>query len=325
MVRHSKPRAGSLQFWPRKRSKRIYPRVSHWSEGPEMNFMGFAGYKAGMTTVTLIDSKKNSLTKGEEICVPVSVLDCPPLSVLGFRFYKKNPDGLKILSEVYDEKLLEDKDTKRKIKGKKSKRKFEEVEKKIDSVEKVRAIVRTNPRKSGLGKKKPEVFEIEISGPDNKEKLKFCKEKLGKEIKVSDVFKDGEHIDVTAITKGKGFQGQVKRFGVKIQIRKDKGKRRHIGSLGPEGVRRILYTVPLPGQLGFFKRTEFNKRIVKIGEEGKEITPDSGFNGYGVISGNYVLLEGSIPGPRKRMVVLRSASRPPETRVVTSEIKNINK
>lgn len=325
MVRHSKPRAGSLQFWPRKRAKRIYPRISHWQEDSTLRFLGFAGYKAGMTQVSIIDNKKGSPTKGDEISVPVSVLDCPPVSVLGFRFYKQTPDGFATLSEILDDKLVEDKDTKRKLKLKKSKVKFSQIEKKLDSIVKIRAIVRTNPRKSGLGKKRPEIFEIEVAGENNDEKIKFCKESLGKEIKISDIFKEGEYIDVTGITKGKGYQGQVKRFGVKIQIRKNKGKRRHIGSLGPEGVRRIRFTVPLPGQLGFFKRTEFNKRILKIGENGDEITPKSGFTNYGIVKGNYIIIEGSIPGPKKRLVMLRTGIRPPKVKVLSSEIKQINK
>jgi large subunit ribosomal protein L3 len=314
-----------LQFWPRKRAKRIYPRVSHWPESQEMSFQGFAGYKAGMTHIRFIDTRKNSITKGDEISVPVSVLDCPPLSVLGFRFYKKTPDGLVAFSEILDEKLAGEKDTKRKVRPKKSKADFGKIEKNADSIEKVRAIVRTNPRKSGIGKKKPEIFEIEVSGKDAKEKIGFCKEKIGKDIRVSDVFKEGEYVDVTSITKGKGFQGQVKRFGVKIQIRKDKGKRRHIGSLGPEGVRRILYTVPMPGQMGFGKRTEFNKRVVKIGENGRDVTPKSGFNNYGIIKDNYIILEGSIPGARKRLIMLRSATRPPEEGIVKSEIRFMKK
>ena len=181
----------------------------------------------------------------------------------------------------------------------------------------------TNPKRSGLGKKRPEIFEIEVSGKDASEKLKFCKEKLGKELKVSDVFKEGEYIDVTAVTKGKGFEGQVKRFGVKRQNRKNLKKRRHIGTLGPEGVRRILYTVPMAGQLGFFRRSEYNKRIVKMGEKGNDVTPKGGFKNYGVVKDNYVLLEGSVPGPRKRLIVLRSPARAPDVKVLKPEIKHI--
>ena len=81
----------------------------------------------------------------------------------------------------------------------------------------------------------------------------------------------------------------------------------------------------MAGQLGFFKRTEYNKRILKIGEDGKEIVPKSGFVNYGIIKGDYVVLEGSGPGPRKRLIVLKSAIRPPKIPVLTSEIRHIEK
>jgi len=73
-----------------------------------------------------------------------------------------------------------------------------------------------------------------------------------------------------------------------------------------------MFTVPRAGQLGFFQRTEYNKRIIKIGFDGKEITPKGGFHRYGVIKGPYILLKGSVPGPPKRLIRLRHAVRGPE-------------
>jgi len=76
--------------------------------------------------------------------------------------------------------------------------------------------------------------------------------------------------------------------------------------------------------MGFQTRTEVNKRILKIGENGKEITPKSGFVNYGVIKRDYVLVEGSLPGPRKRLIRLRTAMRPPKVPVLPAEIKHIS-
>ena len=61
--------------------------------------------------------------------------------------------------------------------------------------------------------------------------------------------------------------------------------------------------------MGYHQRTEFNKRILKIGENGEEITPAGGFPHYGVIRNNYILIHGSIPGPTKRLICLREAIR----------------
>jgi large subunit ribosomal protein L3 len=64
--------------------------------------------------------------------------------------------------------------------------------------------------------------------------------------------------------------------------------------------------------MGFHQRTEYNKRVLKIGRDGKEITPKGGFIRYGIIRGPYMLIEGSIPGPEKRPIKLRYPARPPK-------------
>jgi large subunit ribosomal protein L3 len=326
MVRHSKPRAGSLAYWPKKRAKRIYPRVTTWPQSEKVKIPGFAAYKSGMIHVSIVDNKKFSLTKGQEIIVPATVLDCPPLKVLGIRVYKETPDGLNALGEVWDEKIKEDKDIKRKIiVGKLNQEKnMKKIENELNKVKKIRLIIKTQPRGSGLNKKTPEIFEIEVTGKNTEEKWKYSKDLIGKEIRAKDIFKEGEYIDVAAVTIGKGTQGPVKRWGIKVQNRKATQKRRHTGTLGPETPDRVLWTVPYAGQLGFQTRTEYNKRILKIGEDGKEVTPKSGFTNYGIIKGNYIIIEGSLPGPRKRLIRLRSAVRPPQIPVLPTEVKELS-
>jgi large subunit ribosomal protein L3 len=176
-----------------------------------------------------------------------------------------------------------------------------------------------------LGKKTPEIFELEVGGKDVKEKFEFAKQLLGKEIKASDVFKQGEYVDAIAVTKGKGTAGPVKRFGVFVQSRHAKEKRRHVGTLGQEEPGKVRYTVPMAGQLGFQTRTELNKRILAMGEKGEEVTPKSGFKGYGVIKGNYMLIEGSVPGPKKRLIRLRTAIRPLKVKMLIPEIREVVK
>jgi len=327
MPKRKVPRSGSLAFVPKKRTKRIYPNVSHWFDTDKLRVSGFAGYKAGMTQALIIDNKKGSPTQGEQISVPVTVLDCPPLLVLGVRFYKQNINGFYAFSEIWNEKVTKDKDLKRKLKiGKyEHKEKIKEIEKDLEEIRKIRLIVKTQPRTSGLGKKTPEIFEIELTGKDVKEKFNYSKEMLGKEIKAKDIFKEGEFIDVIGVTKGKGWQGPVKRFGVKIRGRKQHGKRRHVGTMGSETPRMIKWTVPQAGQMGFFRRTENNKRILKIGERGDEVTPKSGFTNYGVVKGDYLIIEGSVPGPRKRLIILRAGVRTPKVSIVPVEIKEIVK
>jgi large subunit ribosomal protein L3 len=129
---------------------------------------------------------------------------------------------------------------------------------------------------------------------------------------VEEVFKNGQFIDVTAITKGKGFQGPVKRWGVRILQHKGRKTKRGVATLGPWGPGRVLYTVPRAGQMGFHQRTEYNKRILKIGAMGKDVTPKGGFLRYGIIKNSYVIISGSLPGPAKRLIRLRYPARSPK-------------
>jgi large subunit ribosomal protein L3 len=316
-----RPRRGSLAYWPKKRAKRIYPQLSVYPETDKAKVLAFAAYKAGMGHAILIDTKKTSMTSGQEIVMPITVLDCPPLKVLGLRAYQKTAKGLGSLNEAWAKDLP--KDLARKLKAKPSEQKLAEIEKNLEKISKIRAIVCTQPRLSGIGKKKPEVFELEIGGKDTKEKFDFAKQLLGKDVAAKDVLKEGELVDAIAVTKGKGFQGPVKRFGVRIQNRHAKKKRRHIGSLGQERPGKVRTTLALAGQLGFQTRTELNKRLLKIGEDGKEINPKSGFKNYGIIKSNYILLQGSVPGSKKRLILLRPAIRPSKLKLLVPEIKEV--
>ena len=167
---------------------------------------------------------------------------------------------------------------------------------------------------AGVPKKKPDIFECGIGGSNPEEKLNTALELLGNEVKASEIFNEGEFVDAIATTKGKGFQGVVKRWGIRIQYGKAvrAGKGRHVGSIGPWTPRRTMWTVAQAGQMGYHKRTEFNKRILKIAsaDEVDQINPDGGFVKYGVVKNDYVLVKGSLPGPSKRLVILRQPIRP---------------
>jgi len=310
MPKTKRPRRGSMAFYPRKRSRRIYPNVTTWVSTKETQPLGFAGYKAGMTHVVLMDNNPHSTTKGQEITISVTIFDCPPLSVFGFRCYTGNKTCFDVFSEKLDKKLS------RKLKLSKESKKLEEQLKKLpENIAKITLLCHTNPN----FKKKPEVFEIPIGGKIE-DQTKYAKEMLGKEIKISDVFKEGDQIDVVGVTKGKGFQGEVKRFGIKVLGRKAQKMQRHTGSHGPEEPGKVRFTVPQPGQMGFQRRTEINKKILKI-EDGFQIK--GGFVGYGNVNGVGVLVQGSVPGPKKRLIFMRFATRP--KKVYPIDIRYISK
>lgn len=319
-----KPREGSKGYWPKKRSVRIYPSLTTYPETDKPKVMGFAGYKSGMLHAIVFDNRKGSLTFGQEVSKPVTVIDCPPLKVIGMRAYTNSVDGLKVFSESLIKDLPKDLSRKIKAGNFKTEEKLAEMEKDINNVSKIRVIVATQPRLSGVKKKTPEVFELEVGGKNMKESFDHSKSLLNKEITAKDFVREGELVDIIAVTKGKGTQGPVKRFGVKIQVRHAKKKLRHIGSLGQERPGKVRHTVPMSGQMGFWRRTELNKRILKIGD-GVEITPKNGFTRYGVIKNNYILVEGSVPGSKKRLIMLRPAIRPTKIKFNLPEIREIVK
>jgi large subunit ribosomal protein L3 len=141
------------------------------------------------------------------------------------------------------------------------------------------------------------------------ERLRYARNKLGKEIKITDFTEEGEMLDVASITKGKGFQGHVQRWGVKLLTRKNRKHRRMIGTLGPWHPSYVRSTVPQAGQMGYHQRTEYNKRVLKIGESGEEITPNGGFVRYGEVRNEYLVMHGSVPGPIKRLIRFRDPVR----------------
>ncbi|MFH1431760.1 MAG: 50S ribosomal protein L3 [archaeon] len=309
------PRRGSMGYAPRKRAKRIYPRVSTVPKTNEVKPLGFAGYKAGMAQIMMIDDRKESPTRNQEIIVPVTVLETPPLKVAGIRAYTDTPYGEKVLKEVWAEKL--DKELERKTDLPKKKHKTDTLEK-LEDVSKYTLIVHTTPKIAGIHKKKPELFEIDIGGKPE-DALKYAKEKLGQELTIKEVFKNGELSDTIAITKGLGFQGSVKRFGVKLLAKKSQKVIRKAGNLGPWHPHKTRGTVPQMGQMGFHKRTQYNLRILKISEDALDINKN-GWKEYGLVKSSYILVKGSIQGSTKRLVRLRPAIRPKNNALGEPEI-----
>ena len=270
---------------------------------------GFAGYKAGMTHAFIVDFRPRSTTSGQEVQIPVTVLEVPPMKVCGVRFYEDTAYGRKSVGEVWSKNL--DKELSRKLPVPK------EYDEKAawNSVAKIeyddiRALVYTQPvLVSGLPKKKPELMEIRIGGAKMDDRLGYAKGILGKAVTIKDFTKEGEMVDVSSITKGKGWQGTTKRWGTKLLMHKNSKHRRLVGTLGTKRPNYVRPTVPQGGQIGFHQRTELNKRVLKIGDSGEEITPKGGFLHYGNVKNSYILLHGSVPGPKKRIVRLREPVR----------------
>ena len=316
MPKKHAPKRGSRAFSPRKRAKRIVGRIDYWpevDEGPQL--LGFAGYKAGMTHIFLIEDKDRSPDYGKEVFTPVTVLDAPPMLICGIRAYTKTSDGLKPLTEAWIGDLFQDLNrVLNPLPNVDPEEALERISSSLDEVVEFRVIASTQPREAGVSKKKPELMEIKVGGGSKEEQFKYAKSLLGRTIGVSDIFRPGEFVDIVSVTKGKGFQGPVKRWGIRIRFRKTRKRRREVASIGPWHPARVMPGVPRAGQMGFHHRTEYNKRILRMGSEGVKVTPPGGFHRYGVVNGDYVMLKGSVLGPQKRLIKLRKAVRKPRGR-----------
>ncbi len=292
-------RSGSLQFYPRVRAKKVIPGVN-WKpvSRDDIGFMGFVGYKVGMISVWAKDNTEQSMTKGKRIAIPATVLECPAMKIYSVRFYKSG----KVLKDIV---VTNDKDLKKSVKVPKKVSEFKDVEESDD----VRVIMYSGVKKTCVDKNKADMIEIGLSGYKN-EKLAFIKENIGKEISVGDVFSEGL-VDVRGVTKGFGTQGPVKRFGISLKSHKSEKGRRRPGSLAPWHPARVTFRAPQAGQTGYHTRITYNNLILKVGKISEEdINRKSGFEHYGTIKTDYIILKGSIPGPQKRGIVITNPIRP---------------
>jgi large subunit ribosomal protein L3 len=297
MPTRKSPRKGSLQYWPRKRAKKFLPSINWEAIDSETLLKGFIGYKAGMVSCAVKDNTPNSLTKGKEKVVPATIIECPSMKILSVRFYK---NGI-VKTEILNPRL--DRELKRKLKVPKDyKKKIEDV--KTKEYGDVRIICYSFTKKIGL-KKTPDIIEIGLKGTFE-EKLNFVKENLSKEILVSNIFKEGELLDIRGLTKGKGFVGPVKRFGIQLKVSKAEKGRRRPGSLGPWHPARVIFRVPMAGQLGMFTRAIYNNKILKIGKSEESL---KGIKNYGNTKREYLIVQGSVQGSAKRQLVLTKPLR----------------
>jgi len=316
MGRKHHPRRGSLQFWPHKRSKKHCARVRTWATVKENKLLGFLGYKVGMTHLLVKDNNPNSHLKDRDIFTPVTVIECPPMKVYSIRYYLENEDNdQEIVSEVFSKKV--DKELKRKITASKKDNKAPE------KFDRVTATVYSQVSKTGIGKKKPDLIEVGIGGNDLQVLSEYALTLLDKEIKISEVFKDSQFVDVHSLTKGKGFTGVIKKYGAKRLNHKSEKKIRGIGTLGAWTPSTVPYTAAQPGKWGYHLRTVYNKTSVKVGNKPEEINPKGGFVRYGLVKNDYMLIKGSVPGASKRPVTITEAIRI-KNKMYDQEIKYVS-
>lgn len=323
--KHNAPRRGSLAYLPRARAKSIESRIRTWPaiDAKEPRLLGFAGFKVANMHLINIDDRERTPNFGKPLMSRATVVATPAMRIIGIRAYRRDAYGLHSFFDIYAKELP--KELERKVKIKPS----EDADMDVDDdtlakVSEFRAIAAVIPSDVGLEQKKPFVFEVGVDGGDVKARFKYLKSILGKSIRINEVFNIGEYIDVSAITKGKGFEGPVTRWGIKRKQHKSRKSVRAVGTLGPISPASVMYTVPRAGQRGFHQRLEYNKRILAIfNANEKDITPKGGFMHFGVLKGDYIIVRGSIPGAIKRLIKIRYAIRPKVKKIVEPKIVEI--
>ncbi|RGB42137.1 60S ribosomal protein L3 [Rhizophagus diaphanus] len=330
------PRHGSLGFLPRKRARRHRGKVKSFPKddpSKPVHLTAFMGYKAGMTHIVRDLDRPNSKMHKKEIVEAVTIIETPPLKIVGVVGYVETPRGLRTLTTVWAEHLSDE--VKRRFyknwyKSKKKAftkyaKKYSEQNKEIDTelerikkyCQVVRVLVHTQIRKIKIRQKKAHLMEIQLNGGTIKDKVDWARSHFEKDVEISSVFEQDEVIDIIGVTKGKGFEGVTHRWGTKKLPRKTHKGLRKVACIGAWHPSRVMYSVPRAGQNGYHHRTEVNKKIYRIGKQSednasteydstkKKITPLGGFPHYGIVNEDFVMIKGSCVGVKKRVLTLR--------------------
>jgi large subunit ribosomal protein L3e len=294
------PRHGNLGFLPKKRTKHHRGRIRSFPRddaSKDCHLTAFMGLKAGMTHILRDVNRPGSKLNKKEVVEAVTVVETPPMVVVGIVGYVATPLGLRTLTTVWAEHMSEGvkrrfyrnfsgskkrafKEYAREMYGKgEDKKKFMKksgerasVEETLERMKKycqhIRVLAHTQMHLVNLRQKKCHILEIQINGGTIEQKVNFGHSLFEKEIKVDAVFGQDEMIDVLGATKGKGFKGVVSRWGVTRLSRKTHKGLRKVACIGAWHPSRVARTVPRAGQKGYHHRTEVNKKIYRMGKKG---------------------------------------------------------
>jgi large subunit ribosomal protein L3 len=289
------------------------------------SLLGFAGYKVTNLNVLSVDDREKTPNYGKNLMNSSTLIATPPLKIIGIRAYAETAYGKNAIFDAFAKD--NDKYLSKKASFKYKEGKLDEINAHIDKIKHVVAIVSSYPATASLSQKKPFVWEIPIGGKDTKTKIDYIISNFGKQVNIKDVFETGQFIDISAITRGKGIEGPITRFGVKRKQHKSRKSVRALGTLGPISPAVVTYTVPRQGQRGFHQRTEYNKRILIISNSEKDndfkINPDGGFEHFGMIKYDYIIVKGSVPGVPKRLVKMRFPIRTVGKKIVEPKVMEV--
>ncbi|XP_070579665.1 large ribosomal subunit protein uL3-like [Ptychodera flava] len=311
-----------------------------------------------MTHIVRDLDRPGSKMNKKETVEAVTIVETPPLIVVGIVGYIDTPRGQRTLKTVWAEHLDEScrrrfyknwYRAKKKAFTKASKKWSDDagkavIEKDLKAMKKycssIRVIAHTQMRLMNQRQKKAHIVEIQVNGGSIAEKVDWAREKLESQIPVDQVFVQDEMIDVIGVTKGKGFKGVTSRWGTKKLPRKTHKGLRKVACIGAWHPARVGYGVARAGQKGYHHRTEINKKIYRVGKgyhtkDGKlvisnaytefdhtekSINPMGGFPHYGLVKNDFLMLKGCVVGPKKRVLTLRKSLLVQTSRRATEKI-----
>jgi len=296
------------------------------------------GYKAGMTHIVRDVDKPGSKLNKKEVVEAVTIIETPPMIVVGVVGYKETAQGLRTLCTVWAQHLSDEvrrrfyknwyrvkkKAFTRHAKNYEKHKKHRTIDRQLRRMKKycsvIRVIAHTQIRKVRLRQKKAHIMEIQVNGGKNiAEKVDFAVKLFEKPVPVASIFEQNEMIDIIGITKGHGFEGVTSRWGTTRLPRKTHKGLRKVGCIGAWHPSRVQFSVPRAGQDGFHHRTEINKKIYRITRAGKKagstefdlteknINPMGGFVRFGNVREDFIMVKGATVGVKRRVLTLRKS------------------
>jgi large subunit ribosomal protein L3e len=167
-----------------------------------------------------------------EVVEAVTIVETPPMVIVGLVGYVETPRGLRSLTTVWAEHLSDElkrrfyknwyrskKKAFTRYAKKHSESSGQSVARELERIKKycsvVRVLAHTQISKTGLKQKKAHLMEVQVNGGSVADKVEFARSHFEKEVEVGSVFSQDEMIDSIAVTKGHGVEGVIKRWGVK--------------------------------------------------------------------------------------------------------------
>jgi len=308
-----------------------------------------------MTHVVRDLDRPGSKMHKKEVVEAATIIETPPMIILGLVGYRETPRGLRAMRTVWADHIP------RSVKRvfvknwyKSKKRAFAKHDKNIEDPTykakqqaalarlrkhacAIRVLAAAQPKMCPrLKQKKAHVMEIQVNGGTIEEKVDFGFKLFETAIRVDTVFKESEMLDVIGVSKGHGFEGVIHRWGVTRLPRKTHKGLRKVACIGAWHPARVGYSVPRAGQNGFHHRVEMNKKIFRLGKSQEEdkgngkgttdltdktITPLGGFVRFGTIRNDFLMVKGTVIGHVKRILTLRKPLHISASRSSTEQIE----